>query len=316
MRSLRAYGGAALQYCWFAGLMIVGFTFSLSVSAFNKLEGVFVIKHKGQAWQSFKKNINPDKQFVSPGETYPLLGENKPGGDWVQVKTEAGLRWVHKALGQIHITESHVKESHVKKGDIYTLALSWQPGFCALNQQRQLPECQNAQVNWVLHGLWPSNRKPPHPSYCRGSFKKSACDYPPLGLEGSQLLSLAVIMPGVKSCRQRYQWYKHGSCSGLSPGAFFDTAIRYTQWFRNSPVAIRLITHQGKQVSKKAVLVWFRDWGADDGSVTLHCQPLKNQAVLQDIYLYLNRELSNTPSIEQLVKTPFHHECGDRFMIP
>ena len=281
-----------------------------TASAYNKLEGTFTAAKQGQAWLSFKKQTNPDRLMINAGESYPLAGENKTGGDWVHIKTGKGLRWVSKALGQIHL-----KQNSKQQGEFYTLALSWQPGFCVLNQQRQLPECQQPQTNWVLHGLWPSNRKAPHPTYCDGSHKQPACHYPKLGLDNSELLILESIMPSVQSCRQRYQWHKHGSCSGLTPAAYFDTATRYTQWFRASPVANTLLSYQGKKVSKAKVLTLFKDWGAGD-SVTLHCKQKNNHDVLQEIRLYLNRELDHTPSIKQLIHTPLQQQCGDTFIIP
>ena len=271
------------------------------VSAFHKLKGEFVAEKACPAWQSFRKQTNPDGLHTKPGQRYSAIGENKVGGDWLQVRFPQGLRWVSKQCGQ-------VQASQTIKPDFYTLALTWEPGFCAMKKDRQLPECRRPSGEFVLHGLWPSVRKGAQPAFCRGDLKKPACSYPPLGLDEKQLLELKTIMPGVLSCRQRYQWYKHGACSDMSSSDYFNRAIAATRWFRSAPVTARFVELSGQKVSKQQVLGWFEGLKASE-SVTLHCHRAKDgRDELTEVRLYLKYD---TVNLHHLIKAPFSHSCPD-----
>jgi len=94
--------------------------------------------------------------------------------------------------------------------DYYVLALSWTPGFCdAGGADKQPRECAaGGGAGFVVHGLWPNNAAEPNPEDCGGGFVSSAAlrltdgVYPDEGLA-------------------RYEYRKHGSCSGLDPEAYF-----------------------------------------------------------------------------------------------
>ena len=92
--------------------------------------------------------------------------------------------------------------------DFYVLALSWSPGFCELSGGGR-SQCEpGARLGFVVHGLWPQYEHG-FPSNCGGSptVSRMALDrakgvYPDDGLA-------------------RYEWRKHGTCTGLSPGDYF-----------------------------------------------------------------------------------------------
>ncbi len=97
--------------------------------------------------------------------------------------------------------------------DFYVLALSWSPGFCALEGDRkERDQCApGAGLGFVVHGLWPQNERG-YPTSCGAERSPSriAMDearrvYPSEGLA-------------------RHQWRKHGTCSGLDPAAYFRAA--------------------------------------------------------------------------------------------
>lgn len=98
--------------------------------------------------------------------------------------------------------------------DFYVLALSWSPSFCNSEAgRRSRTQCAiGANLGFVVHGLWPQFERG-SPSYCdernppRAALDKAHGVFPEEGLA-------------------RYQWRKHGSCSGLSPAAYFDAARR------------------------------------------------------------------------------------------
>jgi len=93
--------------------------------------------------------------------------------------------------------------------DFYVLALSWSPIFCASPAgKRSRTQCRIGAGNrFVVHGLWPQFHRG-SPSYCNESNPSRAA------------LTKADAFPEVGLAR--YQWRKHGSCSGLSPSAYFD----------------------------------------------------------------------------------------------
>ena len=112
--------------------------------------------------------------------------------------------------------------------DYYVMSLSWSPNWCDLTgRARQSPQCApGAGFGWVLHGLWPQHEEG-YPQDCRTTYA------PPSRRETE---AMADIMG--TSGLAWYQWNKHGSCSGLSPQAFFRTAraaydsVRIPQAFR------------------------------------------------------------------------------------
>jgi ribonuclease T2 len=96
--------------------------------------------------------------------------------------------------------------------DFYVLSLSWSPSYCeATGDQRKDVQCARP-FGFVVHGLWPQYDRG-FPSDCAYSGRlpdaliKAQLDlFPAFGL---------VI----------HEWRKHGTCSGLSPDAYFQ-AVR------------------------------------------------------------------------------------------
>src|SRR5215471_352226 len=84
--------------------------------------------------------------------------------------------------------------------DYYVLVLSWSPSFCADSAERdparaaRNPQCGPRPFSFVVHGLWPQYERG-FPEYC-------------------QVPAPALIF---------HEWDRHGVCSGLSPGAYFET---------------------------------------------------------------------------------------------
>ncbi len=98
--------------------------------------------------------------------------------------------------------------------DFYVLSLSWSPGWCTVQGDNKGSEqCRpGTGYGFVLHGLWPQYDRD-FPSNCSAvdrSPTRAAMDiatkiYPEQGLA-------------------RYEWRKHGTCSGLDPRAYFQAA--------------------------------------------------------------------------------------------
>ncbi|ACB24261.1 ribonuclease T2 family protein [Methylobacterium radiotolerans] len=98
--------------------------------------------------------------------------------------------------------------------DFYVLALSWSPTYCAgPGARRDDVQCAPGRgLGFVVHGLWPQYASG-YPQNCsavnraptRQAMEVAGQVYPSEGLA-------------------RYEWRKHGTCSGLDPAAYFAAA--------------------------------------------------------------------------------------------
>lgn len=95
--------------------------------------------------------------------------------------------------------------------DFYVLALSWSPGFCALEGDRKnRSQCAaGSGTGFTVHGLWPQfeqgwpvSCEPAAATPSRIALEQARGLFPEEGLA-------------------RHQWRRHGSCSGLSPTDYF-----------------------------------------------------------------------------------------------
>lgn len=100
--------------------------------------------------------------------------------------------------------------------DFYVLSLSWSPSFCAAAAERDGaraagPQCGTRPYSFVVHGLWPQYDKG-FPEYC---------EVPSPRLYRGIVSSMLDLMPAPHLIFN--EWDKHGTCSGLSPQAYFET---------------------------------------------------------------------------------------------
>jgi ribonuclease T2 len=95
--------------------------------------------------------------------------------------------------------------------DFWVLALSWSPGFCEIaGPGRGRDQCDaGSNLGFVVHGLWPQYENG-YPSFCapgersppRAAIEEAKGLFPDDGLA-------------------RYEWRRHGGCSGLAASAYF-----------------------------------------------------------------------------------------------
>ncbi|MGD9658232.1 MAG: ribonuclease T [Methylocystis sp.] len=98
--------------------------------------------------------------------------------------------------------------------DFYVLALSWSPGFCE-SVEGARDQCEPGKaLGFVVHGLWPQYERGGYPSECRGARSPSR-----VALEKA-----AGLFPDERLAR--YEWRKHGACSGKSPSDYFADVAR------------------------------------------------------------------------------------------
>jgi ribonuclease T2 len=98
--------------------------------------------------------------------------------------------------------------------DFYVLSLSWSPSFCEASGERGTPprqQCGARPYSFVVHGLWPQYERG-FPEYCQ---------YPSPRLDRNIVSSMLDLMPAPRLIFN--EWDKHGTCSGLSARAYFDT---------------------------------------------------------------------------------------------
>lgn len=138
---------------------------------------------------------------------FPLTGCNSsPSGQQSPPRTAATA--AVPAPPQYH---SHSNRAHTAAApgtfDLYLLNLSWSPEYC--HSHANAAECA-AHDTFVLHGLWPENADATYPSDC------SAAPGPTDPGQYANLYPDAGLL--------QHEWQTHGTCSGLSPDAYFHAA--------------------------------------------------------------------------------------------
>ena len=98
--------------------------------------------------------------------------------------------------------------------DFYVLALSWSPTYCETRgARRDERQCAPGRgLGFVVHGLWPQYERG-YPENC--SSVERAPTRQALDVAGEVFPSEGLA---------RYEWRKHGTCSGLDPTSYFRAA--------------------------------------------------------------------------------------------
>ena len=114
------------------------------------------------------------------------------------------------------------------KFDFYVLSLSWSPSFCAAAIERSSgrkppAECGARPYAFIVHGLWPQFERG-FPQFCQ---------VPSPRLNHGIVSSMMDIMPAPHLIFN--EWDKHGTCSGLSARAYFDTIRKARQVVKVPP---------------------------------------------------------------------------------
>jgi len=107
------------------------------------------------------------------------------------------------------------RQNEAGQFDFYILSLSWSPSFCAAAHERDAARVSSVQCGarpyaFVVHGLWPQYEHG-FPEYCQ---------VPAPRLYRGIVDSMLDVMPAPRLIYN--EWDRHGTCSGLSPHAYFD----------------------------------------------------------------------------------------------
>jgi ribonuclease T2 len=112
------------------------------------------------------------------------------------------------------------RQNEPGKFDFYVLALSWSPSFCEASEERAqertsnpalAQQCGGRPFSFVVHGLWPQYETG-FPAFCQ---------VPAPRLDRNIVASMLDLMPSPRLIF--HEWDRHGTCSGLSANAFFET---------------------------------------------------------------------------------------------
>jgi len=198
--------------------------------------------------------------------------------------------------------------------DFVLLAASWQPGFCVTHSSK--PECQNlkgtyAATHLALHGLWPNAYDGNHPQYCNVPQKdidldasSAWCSMDSYGASSSTLSVLSTYMPGVQSCLDKHEWFKHGSCSTKTADNYWGDASSLSNRLGQTALNTLIANNIGKTLSRSQLLAAANTSFGSSGSsaVSLKCTKTNGVSYLTEVWVNLNKNnLSQFPASTSLV---------------
>ena len=140
-----------------------------------------------------------------------------PGGNHGRVRRSRPLRGVFGfCAAATYACAQDARQNEPGQFDFYVLSLSWSPSFCAAAAERggrrnASLQCGARPYSFVVHGLWPQYDKG-FPEYCQ---------VPAPRLDRGIVSSMLDLMPAPHLIFN--EWDRHGTCSGLSPRAYFET---------------------------------------------------------------------------------------------
>jgi len=172
--------------------------------------------------------------------------------------------------------------------DFYVFALSWSPGFCAVEgQEKDREQCApGARAGFVVHGLWPQNAT------------ASAIDC----LAGQRPIPRPALDAGrdlfPSEGLARYQWRKHGGCTGLAPSAWLDDVRRARASVIVPTVFANLQSEM--RVAPEDVLRQFREANLRlrPGMAAIACP----RNIFQEIRICMSRDLRDFVPCPQVVQ--------------
>jgi ribonuclease T2 len=159
--------------------------------------------------------------------------------------------------------------------DFYVLALSWSPGFCENSGSRSRQCDSGSELGFVTHGLWPQNESG-YPSFCEpsGRFVPQAAMDDAKGLFPDDNLA-------------RYQWRKHGTCSGEPPSGYFQAVRRARELVRIPDSFMRLDSRSRVLPSEIERAFMNANQGLRADMIAVSCR----RRLLQEVRICLDKSL-------------------------
>jgi ribonuclease T2 len=192
------------------------------------------------------------------------------------------------------------------KFDFYLMSFTIAPSFCALSARyAEKQECRAGTdaayraMPLTVHGLWPNRERVSvnlQPQYCAGPRLDSLSP----ALRGK----LTQVMPGVADGLDRYEWRRHGVCTGLTAEAYFSAVVRLAEQADATIGAVLrdggMLGHEvkvddllaavaAKDASLAAAMIVSCRFPREDGSGP-------SRAYVQEIRLVLSKDFSPEPA--------------------
>jgi ribonuclease I len=216
----------------------------------------------------------------------------------------------------------------------YTLALTWQPGICSVDDaplvgSKQPEYCAKDQPHVPLigvHGLWPSRPQ----ALIRANVRvqrwwSRGCDLLHHSAEApvlsAQLRSeFAAAMPRLSSNLLTHEYDKHVQCFRFDPNSFFAVALAMRDAVAGTSLAPYLTNHAGHVVAQSSLLAVFRKGFHTTDARALRLQCARDGAgreVLTQLWITVRADaLGIFPAAASLTHTPIdQNTCSPSFLV-
>jgi ribonuclease T2 len=164
--------------------------------------------------------------------------------------------------------------------DFYVLSLSWSPSFCEEADERgggrrSQAQCGGRPFSFVVHGLWPQYENG-FPEYCVRPSPR---------LDRNIMTSMLDLMPAPGLIFN--EWDKHGTCSGLSSRAYFETIRKARSAVKIPPEYLEL--SEARTVAPADIEDAFIkvNPGLSNSAIAVTC----NRTRLSEVRICLNKDL-------------------------
>lgn len=159
--------------------------------------------------------------------------------------------------------------------DFYVLALSWSPGFCEISGSRNRQCDEGAGLGFVVHGLWPQNEQG-YPTFCEPSGRF----VPRAAIDGAKGL-----FPDDNLAR--YEWRKHGTCTGESPSGYFRAVQRAREQVR-IPDSLQSVQAETRVMPAEIEQAFMRiNPGLRPDMISISC----GRRILQEVRICFDKDL-------------------------
>jgi ribonuclease I len=212
--------------------------------------------------------------------------------------------------------------------DHYTLALTWQPGFCLPGKAGD--GCTPDQPHGDpigIHGLWASL---PDSLAQRGitnpQWWSKGCDFfrhsdaaPALPVAVRQALD--ATMPHLTHDLLRHEYDKHVQCFGFDPTRFFQTELAMRDAVADSAFGHALVADRGREIGRADLIAGFADGfrARAPRALQLQCHAdMSGRVVLTQLWITIRRDrVADFPAPGSLTDSPVPQDnCPERFAVP
>jgi ribonuclease I (enterobacter ribonuclease) len=219
--------------------------------------------------------------------------------------------------------------------DYYTIALTWQPGVCSVDDGPFIgpghhERCAAGQPHAPLiglHGLWPSRPQAVIKAnvrlkqwWSRGCGMLHQSDSAPRLSPGLQA-KLAAVMPQLQTSMLTHEYDKHVQCFGFTPAQFFATELAMRKAVADTPFGQYLAVNAGNTVAHHDIVASFeKSFGTNDpGLIQLQCvRDEGGRKVLTELWINVRANALNAfPAARSFRHLPIDEDtCPATVLIP